>query len=71
MKLNVQIKPCKCAHPAIAVMDYLQSSPAGWHNPKPRVNRCCTKCWAHWFGPPNAIKSYTKSQWDAYISEAA
>lgn len=62
------LQPCKCAKPAIQTMDYAKVSPADWDKPEPRVNRVCSKCWSHWFGPPAAVKFFTKSQWDAHIN---
>lgn len=59
--------PC-CAKPAIQTMDYVRHAPGDWDNPEPRVNRVCIRCWAHWFGPPEAVRQFTRAEWDAYVS---
>jgi hypothetical protein len=63
-----------CAKPAVATMDYVKHTPRAngpGHTTSPRVNRCCTNCWAHWFGPPNRVTQYTSKQWDALLAEPA
>lgn len=52
-------------------MDYNRHDPHDWHHPKPRVNRVCTHCWTHWFGPPDAVNRYTKKEWDEFINAEA
>jgi hypothetical protein len=62
-----------CAKPAICTMDYdkLSPSPKGhWTKSGRRVNRVCTNCWTHWFGPENAVMQYTRQQWDNYVGSA-
>lgn len=66
---NPVLTPCKCAKPAIAIMDYDKRSPDDWSMPQPRINRACTKCWAHWFGPPDAVRFYTSKEWDHELSQ--
>lgn len=61
------LTPCGCPKPTIARMDYMKHSPDDWNNPEPRVNRACTRCWAHWFGPPSAVQCYTRKQWDEFV----
>lgn len=59
-----------CKRPAVATMDYLKWSPnrlIGMDS-EPRVNRCCTTCWTHWFGHPNAVKQYTRAEWNEYVA---
>lgn len=65
---------CNCPTPSICVMDYdkVSPSPKGhWTQPEPRINRVCTKCWTHWFGPPNRVRQFTRVQWDEYMRTAA
>lgn len=60
---------CKCARPAIAVMDQDRWTDHGTVC-TPSVNRCCTKCWQHWAGLPDAVITYSRKQWDAYVSQS-
>lgn len=59
-----------CKKPAIENMDYFNHSPGDWHNPDPRVNRVCTKCFAHWFGTPDSVRQFTRKEWDAELETA-
>jgi len=34
------------------------------------VNRCCTKCFKHWYGEENNVKSFSKIEWDKWINSA-
>lgn len=63
------LSPCKCSKPAVQTMDYMNYTPDDWSNPEPRINRCCLKCWAHWFGPPTAVRFFTSKDWDQYVSQ--
>lgn len=62
------LTPCKCARPAIATMDYMKHSPDNWNQPEPRINRVCSRCWTHWFGPPEAVQMFISKEWDAYVA---
>lgn len=64
------LTPCECKKPSMQTMDYKKHSPDAWNHPEPRINRVCLKCWAHWFGPPEAVRFYTSKEWDVYISES-
>ncbi|MDO9402057.1 MAG: hypothetical protein Q7T46_11520 [Polaromonas sp.] len=33
------------------------------------ANRMCLKCGHHWYGPMDAIKEYTRAEWDAWVNE--
>ena len=70
MAADPVLTPCGCRRPAVQTMDYKKYSPDDWSNPEPRINRVCLKCWAHWFGPPDAVKFYTSKEWDAWISSS-
>ena len=65
----VPLTPCACARPAIATMDYVKRTGDQWEHQEPRINRCCTQCWAHWFGPPEAVTYFTKAQWHAEMAD--
>jgi len=70
----INLTPCACRSPAICTMDYDKYSPSPkghWTAPQAMVNRVCTKCWAHWFGPVGAVKVYTVKEWDSYMKAAA
>jgi hypothetical protein len=62
-----------CAKPAICTMDYDKFSPSSkghWTTPKRMVNRVCTHCWTHWFGPESKVRQFTRAQWDKWINAA-
>ena len=59
-----------CNRPSIATMDHRKYSGHDYLNPVQMVNRCCTKCWAHWYGPTDAVRSYTRAEWDRWINSA-
>jgi len=63
--MNSQAKCCK--RPAIAVMDYKKPTNMSWTVFEQMVNRCCTHCYAHWFGTQHNVKQYTRAEWDEYI----
>jgi len=65
---NPVLTPCRCAKPAISIMDYVKHSPDNWSVGEPRVNRVCTRCWAHWFGPPDTVRFFTSAEWDKQLS---
>jgi hypothetical protein len=67
-KFDFQPEQC-CKRPAIAVMDYFRHTADRSRDGEPRINRCCTNCWAHWFGEPGNVTSYTRREWDAYIAD--
>ncbi|NBW22345.1 MAG: hypothetical protein EBR82_81785 [Caulobacteraceae bacterium] len=58
--------PC-CDRPAIATMDHVK----GYHGDEQRmVNRCCTRCYAHWYGPEDGeVRRYSRAEWDAWVRE--
>jgi len=58
--------PC-CDRPQIQTMDYDKFSPDEWNHPDKRINRICSRCLAHWFGPVGAVKFYTRAEWDCWI----
>lgn len=33
------------------------------------ANRMCLKCGQHWYGPIDAIKEYTRAEWDDYVND--
>ena len=72
MKTQYKIKTGCCAKPAIVTMDYTKATPSkvGPFIVSPRVNRVCTHCWTHWFGPLKAVKRYTSAQWDKWLAAA-
>lgn len=56
-----------CAKPSIAVMDHTRHSPDDWWTGVRKINRCCTRCWTHWYGEAGAVLRYTRKEWDAYV----
>lgn len=56
-----------CTKPAIANMDHFKGSSA---DSRKMLNRCCTRCWTHWYGEGTAVKEYSKKEWDHWISQA-
>ena len=60
-----------CKRPAIVTMDYTKATPteAGPFALAPMVNRVCTSCWAHWFGPEGAVSRYMRAEWDAQVNQ--
>ena len=58
-----------CAHENLHIMDYIR----GWSSDEggvtQHVNRVCDKCLQHWAGPVEAVKEYTRAEWDAYLDE--
>lgn len=63
------LTPCKCPKPAIQTMDYPKMILDEPGRTERRINRVCSRCWSHWFGPPNAVKLFTKREWDAWIEQ--
>jgi hypothetical protein len=61
---DVQLNPCKCSRPAIAIMDYVRDTPDKRRNGQPMVNRCCVNCYEHWFGPVGKVKQHTRKEWE-------
>lgn len=61
-----------CKRPDIANMDHKKYVPSsrGGYSAFPRVNRCCLNCWEHWYGPPNAVKRYSRGEWDDVMQAA-
>jgi len=55
-----------CEHPSMVTMDH-GGGPFG--EKVQTANRMCLKCGQHWYGPMDAIKEYTRSEWDAWVSE--
>lgn len=69
MELAPKIKiACDCARPSVAVMDYRKCTPTNWNGGTVRVNRVCTNCWSHWFGPIGKVKQLTKAKWDRLLN---
>ena len=56
-----------CDRPQVETMDYWKASPADWDHPEKRINRVCSRCWTHWFGPVDAVRRYTREEWDEWI----
>lgn len=57
--------PC-CPRPAVATMDHIK----GYTGEERRmVNRCCTRCYTHWYGPEGAVRRYSRAEWDAWVAE--
>jgi len=53
-------------------MDYDKFSPSPkghWTKKVRMVNRVCTHCWRHWFGPVGRVRQFTKAQWDKWINQ--
>lgn len=72
MRAMLSLTPCNCSSPAICTMDYDKYSPSPrghWTKPQPMVNRVCTKCWTHWFGPVGKVVAHTKAAWDKRMSK--
>lgn len=58
---------CDCVNPSIAIMDHIK----GYRDEQVSiVNRCCTKCFKHWYGEENNVKSFSKIEWDKWINSA-
>ncbi len=55
-----------CEHPSMVTMDH-GGGPFG--EKVQTANRMCLKCGQHWYGPMDAIKEYTRAQWDAWVNE--
>lgn len=57
--------PC-CPRPSVATMDHTK----GQRGEETRmVNRCCTRCFTHWYGPEGAVRRYSRQEWDAWVAE--
>jgi len=60
--------PQCCERPAVSSLDHTV-----FHvdrTTEERVNRVCLKCGAHWYGPPEAVKQYTRAEWDSLMESA-
>lgn len=68
---SVDIK-CSCHRPSVVVMDYDKATPSkrGPYTFSRRINRVCTTCWTHWFGPVGKVKRYTREAWDKWLEAA-
>lgn len=40
----------------------------GRYQQTPCVNKCCLKCFTHWYGEPDKIRKYTSKEWDTVIN---
>jgi hypothetical protein len=36
----------------------------------PCLNRICTNCYTHWYGPPENLIKYSRNEWDKMINKA-
>ena len=61
-----------CKKPSVANMDHVKAVPSekGFWDTTQMVNRCCTHCYKHWYGPTENVKEYTRKEWDAWIASA-
>ena len=66
------VTKCSCERPSIVTMDYDKATPSkkGPYVLARRINRVCTRCWAHWFGAPGKVKRFTKAEWDEWVEAA-
>lgn len=54
-----------CPQPSVATMDHIK----GYTGREQRmVNRCCTRCYTHWYGPEGAARRYSRQEWDAWVA---
>jgi hypothetical protein len=44
---------------------------AGRYEAIPFINRLCLNCLTHWYGPPDALVTYSRREWDAYVNRGA
>jgi hypothetical protein len=52
-----------CVRPSVVTMDYTADGVR-------KTNRCCTKCYTHWFGAPGEVREYTRKEWDGLMETA-
>ena len=65
--MSVYKDSCGCVNPSIATMDHIK----GYRDEQAFiVNRCCTKCFMHWYGEEGNVKSFSKNEWDKWINSA-
>jgi hypothetical protein len=60
--------PQCCERPAVSSLDHTVSHVD--RTVEERVNRICLMCGAHWYGPPEAVKQYTRAEWDELMESA-
>lgn len=54
-----------CKRPEIALMDHLKQLFAGSHETERIVNRCCIRCFTHWYGREGVVERFSRQEWDA------
>lgn len=60
-----------CVNPAISILDYMWPLFTDKGDIRElRINRVCTRCYAHWAGPVDSVKQFTKAEWSKYIDDA-
>lgn len=60
--------PRCCERPAVSSLDHTVHHAD--RTTEERVNRICLACRAHWYGPPEAVKQYTRTEWDKLMESA-
>ncbi len=66
---DIKINYNCCQNPAIAIFDYKWPLWSNIGSQELRINRVCTRCYAHWTGPVNSIKKYTKAEWSEQMDK--
>lgn len=66
--MNAITKMECCSRPSIHTMDYTYPIFPEVGDPVvTKINRVCTRCFAHWFGVEGDVKQYTGKEWDAQL----
>ena len=60
--------PQCCERPAVSSLDHTVFHAD--RTTEERVNRICLVCRTHWYGPPEAVKQYTRAEWDELMESA-
>ena len=59
-----------CNRPSITTMHEFKTviNADGRYEKESCINRLCTNCYTHWYGHPDSLKTYTKSEWDEMVN---
>ena len=59
-----------CARPSIATMDHAKGYTSDSGGVVQMTSRMCLSCGRHWYGPADAVREYTRAEWEAWINSA-
>jgi hypothetical protein len=57
-----------CTHANIFIMDHKKGFTSDDDGSVQMVNRLCSKCYQHWYGPEGDVKESTRAEWDEIMA---